>query len=285
MAEEWRNWKHITKLDPDKKITKKAVDTIIRTGTDAIMISGTLGITKEKIKHIMKLLKGYDVPRVLEPASPKGMIYHRDIDWMFVPTVFNTDYAPYINGLHKLWLKRDHEKINWDIVVPEAYIILNPKCSAARVTKARADMSKEGVVATALAAERYFKIPVIYIEYSGTYGNPEIVKAVREALTTSHLVYGGGIRTQHQAEEMSQYATIVVGNTIYDRGSASLVNTMKGTVSQEIKNLQQRLTDLNKLRGEKKRTKAHRKLKKIKKKSERRVKRIKRKYKINNGSK
>ncbi len=264
MKEEWRKWKHITKLDPDKKITKNNIKTIIKTHTDAIMISGTQGITKQKVREITKLLKGYDVPKVLEPAHPTGMIYSRHIDWIFVPTVFNTDYSPYINGLHKHWLKRDLKKINWDIVIPESYIILNPKCAAAKVTRARADMTKEGVVATAVCAEKYFKIPIIYIEYSGTYGDPEIVKAVSEALTDSHLFYGGGIKTQHQAEEMSKYATIVVGNAIYDRGTGSLVNTMKGTLTQEMKSLRKKLDELRRLRAEKKMIKKKLKAKKNK---------------------
>jgi len=138
-------------------------------------------------------------------------------DWLFIPSVFNTPDAAWINGLHNLWIKAHKDKINWDIVVPEAYIILNPKCAAARITKAK-PMIKEDVVAAAIVAERFFKFPVVYVEYSGIYGDPEIVKAVSENLKSAKLIYGGGIKTQEQAAEMSQYATIVVGNTIYDEG-------------------------------------------------------------------
>lgn len=164
MSEEWRNWKHITKLDPDKKITPAVIDAIIATKTDAIMISGTLGITKEKVNKVLKLLKDYDIPKVLEPATPQGMVYS-GYDWLFVPSVFNTNNHMWINGMHKLWAKYDKDKINWDIVVPEALIILNPKCSAAKVTKAK-PLNKEDTVAAAMTAERYFKFPVVYVEYS-----------------------------------------------------------------------------------------------------------------------
>ena len=102
--EEWRNWKHITKLDPDKKITGKIIENIIETGTDAVMISGTQNITKDNVTRLVKLLKEYDIPKVLEPATPEGMIY-KDIDWLFVPSVFNTRFSKYINGLHKVWIK------------------------------------------------------------------------------------------------------------------------------------------------------------------------------------
>ena len=50
MTEQWKKWKHITKIDPDKKITARVVDKIIESKTDAIMVSGTLGISKEKVR-------------------------------------------------------------------------------------------------------------------------------------------------------------------------------------------------------------------------------------------
>lgn len=244
--EEWRNWKHITKLDPDKKINDKIIENIIETGTDAIMISGTQNISQENVTNLIEMLKDYDIPKVLEPANPYGMVY-KNVDWIFVPSVFNTHYARYINGLHKLWIKMHKDQINWDIVVPEAYIILNPKCAAAKVSKAE-EMTLEGTVATAVCAEKYFNFPVIYIEYSGMYGDPTIVKAVKEALTKAHLIYGGGINTKERAEEMSQWATIVVGNTIYENGTHSFIDTMRGRLLREMTDIQGKLRKLKKLR-------------------------------------
>jgi len=244
--EEWRKWKHITKLDPDKKINPKIIENIIETGTDAIMISGTQNITKDNVTSLLHLLKDYDIPKVLEPASPNGLIY-KNIDWLFVPSVFNTYYAHYINGLHKVWVKMHKDQIDWDIVVPEAYIILNSKCAAAKVSRAE-EMTLEGTVATAVCAERYFNFPIVYIEYSGSYGDPIIVKAVKEALTKAHLIYGGGINTKERAEEMSQWATIVVGNTIYENGTHSFIDTMRGNLLRELTDIQQKLGKLKRLR-------------------------------------
>ncbi|MBN2202946.1 MAG: phosphoglycerol geranylgeranyltransferase [Candidatus Aenigmarchaeota archaeon] len=244
--EEWRKWKHITKLDPDKKINDKIIEDIIETGTDAIMISGTQNITRENVTDLLAMLKEYDIPKVLEPASPRGMVY-KNVDWMFVPSVFNTFYSHYINGVHKAWIKAHKDKINWDIVVPEAYIVLNPKCAVAKVTKAY-ELTKEGAVATAVCAEKFFNFPVVYIEYSGTYGDPEIVKAVKESLENAHLIYGGGINTKQRAEEMAKYATIVVGNTIYENGTHSFIDTVRGRLLQEMTEIQGKLGKLNKMR-------------------------------------
>lgn len=243
--EEWRSWKHITKLDPDRKITPEIIETIIETKTDAIMISGTQNINKKNVTDLVEMLKNYDIPKVLEPSNESGLIYD-GIDWIFVPSVFNTSKSWWINGVHKLWVKVD-KNINWDVVVPEAYIILNPKCAAAKLTKAK-PITKEDVVASAVCAERYFNFPIIYIEYSGMYGDSEIVKAVKQALTKAHLIYGGGINTKEKAQEMSQWATIVVGNTIYENGTGSFVDTMKGTLVQEMKTLQEKLKKLKHLR-------------------------------------
>lgn len=262
--EEWRKWKHITKLDPDKKINSKIIEDIIETGTDAIMVSGTQNVTKKNVTDLIEILKEYDIPKVLEPATPAGLIY-KNIDWLFVPSVFNTKYSLYINGLHKIWIKIHKDKINWDIVVPEAYIILNSKCAAARVSKAE-EMTLEGTVATAVCAERYFNFPVIYIEYSGTYGDPVVVKAVKEALTKAHLIYGGGINTKERAEEMSQWATIVVGNTIYENGTHSFIDTMRGNLLRELTEIQGKLGKLKKLRKKTKNEKPEEVLKEEKQK-------------------
>lgn len=62
----------------------------------------------------------------------------------------------------------------------------------------------------------FFKLPVFYVEYSGIYGDPNLVKQVKNELNDTLLFYGGGITTPEQAKEMSEHAdVIVVGNSIY----------------------------------------------------------------------
>ncbi|MBU2565512.1 MAG: geranylgeranylglyceryl/heptaprenylglyceryl phosphate synthase, partial [Candidatus Thermoplasmatota archaeon] len=36
-----RKWKHIMKLDPDKKISEKNLEKIVGSSSDALMVSGT----------------------------------------------------------------------------------------------------------------------------------------------------------------------------------------------------------------------------------------------------
>ena len=96
------------------------------------------------------------------------------------------------------------------------------------MTRAVCSLSPESVAAYASVADHYFCFPIVYIEYSGTYGDPRIVQAVRGAIDRAVLYYGGGIRTAAQAAEMARHAdTIVVGNAVYDAGAGVLKETVR----------------------------------------------------------
>ena len=222
---DWKKWRHVTRLDPDKPITPKDVAAIVDSGTDAIMISGTQNITKENVGRLVDMLAEYRIPKVLEPAGAPGM--RDDLDFIFVPSVFNTKNSKWLVGMQKDFI-RDTNFSAWDKVVPEAYIILNRFSAVGLVTRADTGLSPRDAAAYAELADRFFKFPVVYIEYSGTYGNPDLVKAVREKMHNSQLFYGGGIDSREKAETMAKYAnTIVVGNAVYKKGG---VEKLKETI-------------------------------------------------------
>lgn len=221
---DWKKWRHVTKLDPDKPITPKAVAEIVDSGTDAIMVSGTQNITKENVARLVDMLKDYSIPKVLEPSGTDGL--RDDMDLLFVPSVLNTDMAFWFMGAHKIWVQ--HFDIDWDRVVPEAYIVLNPRSAVAIVTKAKTEITPREAAAYAECADRFFHFPVVYVEYSGTFGEPSLVKSVKERLHDARLFYGGGINSREKAEEMARYAdTIVVGNAVYESGG---IEKLKETI-------------------------------------------------------
>jgi phosphoglycerol geranylgeranyltransferase len=79
-----------------------------------------------------------------------------------------------------------------------------------------------------VVADRYFHFPIVYIEYSGTYGDPAVVRAASEAVEDAVLYYGGGINSETRAAEMASFAdTIVVGNAVYDEGAGALKATVR----------------------------------------------------------
>ena len=222
----WKEWVHVTKLDPDKQLKAGDIEAIATSGTDALMLSGTLNVTQENLAALQKQVKAYGLPMVMEPAGPDAVLTS-GIDFVFVPSVMNTIDVQWIVGKHRAWVELQKGKIPWDYIVPEAYIVLNPNSSVGKVTRAVCDLKPESVAAYTTIADHYFHFPIVYIEYSGMFGNPEVVKAASGAIDKSILYYGGGINSAEKAAQMAQYAdTIVVGNAVYDQGAAVLKATV-----------------------------------------------------------
>jgi phosphoglycerol geranylgeranyltransferase len=142
--------------------------------------------------------------------------------------VMNTSDSKWFIGKHRDWVMQKKNKICWDRVIQEAYIVLNPASSVARVTGAECGITPQMVAAYAEIADHYYQFPIVYIEYSGTYGDPKMVKAAYDAIDNAVLYYGGGIDGAEKACEMAQFAdTIVVGNAVYEKGVASLIETVQ----------------------------------------------------------
>lgn len=220
----WKEWVHVTKLDPDREITPETVEAVAASGTDALMLSGTLNVTPEKLISLLEMVSAHGLPLVVEPADPGGVIFE-GIDYLFVPSVMNTPDARWIVGKHRDWILTT--SVQWEKVVPEAYIVLNPDASVAKVTRADCGINADVVAAYAMVAERYFHFPIIYIEYSGIYGDPQVVRAASEAVEDALIYYGGGINSAERAAEMAAFAdTIVVGNAVYEKG----IDALKATV-------------------------------------------------------
>ncbi len=213
----WFKWKHITKLDPDKENSPLLVKNIIKSGTNAIMVSGTQNVTPKKVEYLLSLLEGCSLPVILEP-SHKGIVRF-DVDYIFVPTVLNATERWWFIEAHKDWLRQSikmESKGEWEKIVCEAYIVLNKDSAVARVTKSNTNLQDDDVVAYALFADRLLRVPIVYLEYSGRYGDPELVAKVKKFVKEASLFYGGGIDSKDKAEEMSKYATIIVGNVVYE---------------------------------------------------------------------
>lgn len=212
---DFREWKHAFKLDPNKEITDAALESVCESGTDAIIIGGSDGVTLENVLDLMARVRRYTVPCVLEVSSVETVT--PGFDLYFIPTVLNSTDPDWMMKLHHQAVKEYGEIMNWDEIAVESYCILNPECKAAKLTKANTALDADDVMAYAIMAERMFHLPIFYLEYSGTYGDPRMVEIAKSNLSEATLFYGGGIRTVEQAKEMGQIAdVIVVGNVVYD---------------------------------------------------------------------
>ncbi|MBS7345401.1 MAG: heptaprenylglyceryl phosphate synthase [Caryophanon sp.] len=218
---DFKQWRHVFKIDPAKPISDEALEQICESGTDVLLVGGTDGITLDNVLDILVRVRRYSVPVALEISTIDSIT--PAFDYYFIPTVLNSEDPTWIKGLHHEALKQFGDVMVWDELVAEGYCVLNPNCKVAHATSAKTDLDIEDVVAYARLAENYFKLPIFYMEYSGTYGDVSYVEAVSEVLDQTHLFYGGGITTVQQAAEMAKFAdTVVVGNIIYDDLKAAL---------------------------------------------------------------
>ncbi|MBI0580294.1 heptaprenylglyceryl phosphate synthase [Neobacillus cucumis] len=212
---DFREWRHVFKLDPNKQISDEHLEAICESGTDAVIVGGTDGVTLENVLDLMARIRKFAVPCVLEVSSVETVT--PGFDLYFIPTILNSKDPKWITGLHHQAVKEFGDIMDWEEIVMEGYCIMNSECKAAKLTNAVTEITAEDVRAYAMMAEKMFQLPIFYLEFSGQYGQPEVVSDVEKVLEKATFFYGGGISTYEQAVEMAKFAdVIVVGNAIYE---------------------------------------------------------------------
>ncbi|GAB7020558.1 phosphoglycerol geranylgeranyltransferase [Halostagnicola bangensis] len=228
MTAPWADWNHILKIDPDKDLPEGVTyGDLCATGTDAIEVGGTMGITEENMSAVIEACAEHDVALYQEPSSPDVVVEDDALDGYLIPTVFNAGSPFWITGAHKEWVRLDTD-LDWEKTATEAYIVLNPDADVATYTEADCDLSAEDVASYAEVAERMFGQEIVYLEYSGTFGEPSIVEAAAEAVDESTLFYGGGIDGYDSAHRMATHAdVVVVGNLAHEASVEAVRETVE----------------------------------------------------------
>lgn len=208
-------WRHVFKLDPDRVISDEALQLLCQSGTDAVLVGGSSGITYENTIDLLRRIRKYNLPCILEISSQAAVV--PGFDLYFIPIVLNAEDAQWIVGQQHQAVKSFDTLIPWDRVVTEGYVVLNEQSTVAALTKANTALEISDLLAYARMADQMFRLPVFYIEYSGSFGNMEWVEEAKGLLQHSRLFYGGGIDSPDKARQAAKAAdTIVVGNIIYD---------------------------------------------------------------------
>lgn len=211
-----RRWRHVFKLDPDRELADSALERICLSGTDAVLVGGTTGVTYDNTVDLLARIRRYEVDCALEISDRDAIV--PGFDLYLIPVVLNAGDPAWIVGHHHLAVKEYGPMMQWDRIVPEGYVVLNERSAVARVTGARTGLDGDDAVAYARLTDKLFRFPVLYMEYSGDFGDMELLRRTREALTEARLFYGGGIDSAEKARQAARFAdTVVVGNAVYDR--------------------------------------------------------------------
>ncbi|WP_085521062.1 heptaprenylglyceryl phosphate synthase [Tuberibacillus sp. Marseille-P3662] len=210
----YKEWQHVFKLDPNKDLTDEALEEICESGTDAVIVGGTDGVTLDNTLYLLRRIRQYALDCALELSNVEAVT--PGFDLYMIPMVLNAQQTEWIVGKHHEAVKTFGETMDWDEVTMEGYCVLNPNSKVAERTAAQTDQTIDDVKAYAMMAENMLHLPVFYLEYSGTYGDVETVQAAGSVLHQTQLLYGGGIDSKEKAAEIAHYAdTVIVGDVIY----------------------------------------------------------------------
>ncbi|WP_407933976.1 heptaprenylglyceryl phosphate synthase [Aquibacillus rhizosphaerae] len=221
-------WKHVFKLDPNKEISDEKLEKICESGTDAVIVGGTDDVTLDDVLELLSRVRRYTVPCALEVSTMDAIT--PGFDFYYIPMVLNSKDKKWITDVQHEAVKLFGDIIDWQELFVEAYCIMNPEAKAYQFTDCYMP-DDEDVIAYARMAEHMLKSPIFYLEYSGVYGDANLVKEVKSNLSNTLLFYGGGIQSVEQAKEMANHAdVIVVGNSIYDdfENAIKTVEAVKG---------------------------------------------------------
>jgi putative glycerol-1-phosphate prenyltransferase len=208
----------VTKLDPERPLEAHTLDAVLASGTDALIVGGSTGMTQEAVQRMLDLLRGAPVPVALEVSTLEAAMPGAGL--FLIPLVLNTPDGDWMGGAQARALTgilpHYGPLIPWHLLLPEAYLVLNPEATVARLTGARADLDVAAAAAYAAFAGRVLRLPMIYVEYSGIFGDMDLLSAVKANAGEAHVIYGGGITTAAQAARAGAIAdTVVVGNLVY----------------------------------------------------------------------
>jgi putative glycerol-1-phosphate prenyltransferase len=211
----------VFKLDPERELSDEALERLCLSGTDGVLVGGSSGVTFDNTVDLMARIRRYEVPCVLELSDREAVV--PGFDMFLVPVVLNACDPEWIVGQHHKAVKEYGAVMDWDEMLTEGYVILNPDSTAARLTEAETELDAKDLAAYARMAERMFRMPIFYVEYSGTFGDMELVRKAKDVLKETRLFYGGGIDSLEKARQAAEAAhTIVVGNVIYSDLEAAL---------------------------------------------------------------
>jgi phosphoglycerol geranylgeranyltransferase len=209
---------HMTLIDPADTSPENAgsiAAMAAKSGTDAIMVGGSTGITTENMDAIVcGIRKGSGkLPIILFPSSAATISRHADaIYFLSLLNSRNVKHVVREQARGAPFVKKSGIE-----PIPMGYIIVEPGMRVGEVGEADAISRQDidGAVRYALAAQ-YLGMQLIYLEAGSGAPEPipkDMISAVKRE-TTVPLIVGGGIRTKKNVDDvLGAGADIVVTGT------------------------------------------------------------------------
>jgi len=214
---------HMTLLDPDRlhpEDTASLAHNAEKAGTDALMVGGSTGVTREKVDETLKAIKAKTtLPVILFPSSGEGV--SRYADALYFMSLLNSRDVRMIVGEQR---KVSHMIKQWGLeTISMAYLLVEPGMRAGVVGKAELiPRSKPDIAVQYALTAQYFGMDFVYLEAGS--GAPQhvplrMITVVKNEISIP-LIVGGGIKTPEAAHEISVAgADIVVTGTIVEQAT------------------------------------------------------------------
>lgn len=225
---------HFSLFDPDKvdKSAYQIARELVKAGTDAFLVGGTLGVSQERLEEIISVLKDFELPVIIFPSNVN--LLSNKADAILFLSLLNSDDLYYVVGA-QLIAAPIVKKMGLE-ALPTAYIIVGFGGTAAHVGRARVIPydNIELVLAYSLMA-RYMGMEFIYLEAgSGAPETvkPEAIKIVKANVDDAIIIVGGGIRDENRAITLANAgADIIVTGNIIEQDSEKALKIIKSIKS------------------------------------------------------
>ncbi len=214
---------HMTLLDPDKQTPEEAAllaEKAVEYGSDAIMIGGSTGVTRENMDATIRAIKSkVSVPVIIFPTSAGAL--SPSADAIYFMSLMNSKSPVFL--IRQQMIAAPLIKEMGIEPIPMGYIVVEPGMKVGEVGMADTISREKPDMAAAYAmAAEMFGLRVVYLEAGSGAPEPvppEMIGKVKASIDIPLLV-GGGIRNPVAAKTaVDAGADIIVTGTIAENPS------------------------------------------------------------------